>query len=219
MATSQEMDTPTQNHNDSSAPETPKSPGAVRVVRSVANRPFQVLPGSFSFMKKHHLFLAFVSVGLSATPIVRADAPPIDTTPPTPVPYLSPEAEAKTFVLPEGYRLELVLSEPEDLPTRPMKPYFFAEGLKQCARLFRESLLTKVDLGIPWRRRPGTVPLSPPTDRQPAGGAWRCAGSRSLRESLGAAPCFGWALARACEGRQSVRGDHPLRDRGRIRGP
>lgn len=49
---------------------------------------------------------------MSATPIVRADAPPVETTPSTPVPSLSPEDEAKTFVLPEGYRLELVLSDP-----------------------------------------------------------------------------------------------------------
>lgn len=199
MATSQARDKPTQNHNDPSPPETPVSAGAICVAKSAANGPSQVLPSFLSSMKKHHLFISLVMVGLSANPIVRADAPPVDNTPSTPVPYLSPEAEAKTFVLPEGYRLELVLSEPEDLPTRPMKPYFFAEGLKQRATLFRELLQTKVDQGTPW--------------------AWRCAGSRSLRESLGAAPCFGWALARACEGRQSVRGDHPPRDRGRIRGP
>jgi mono/diheme cytochrome c family protein len=65
------------------------------------------LAGSFSSVKKHHLFAFFVSVGLWATPIVRADAPPGDTTPSTPVPSLSPEDEAKTFVLPEGYRLGL----------------------------------------------------------------------------------------------------------------
>ena len=121
-------------------------------------------------MKKHHLFVVVVSVGLSATPIVRADAQPVDTTPSTPVPYLSPEAEAKTFVLPEGYRLELVLSEPEDLPTRSMKTCFFAEGLKQRATLFRELLQTKVDQGTPW--------------------AWRCADSRSVRESLGGRALF-----------------------------
>jgi mono/diheme cytochrome c family protein len=63
-------------------------------------------------MKKHSFFVFLVSVGLMATPIVRAAAPPVDTTPSVPVPYLSPEAEAKTFVIPEGYRLELVLSDP-----------------------------------------------------------------------------------------------------------
>ena len=63
-------------------------------------------------MKMHQLFVFLVIVGLTAPPIVRADSPSIDTTPSTPVPYLTPEAEAKTFVLPEGYRLELVLSDP-----------------------------------------------------------------------------------------------------------
>jgi len=63
-------------------------------------------------MKKHSLFVFLVSVGLTANQFVWAADPAIDTAPSTPVPYLSPEAEAKTFVLPEGYRLELVLSDP-----------------------------------------------------------------------------------------------------------
>ncbi len=63
-------------------------------------------------MKLHKLFVFWVIVGSAATSIVRAAVPPADTTPSAPVPYLSPEAEAKTFVLPEGYRLELVLSDP-----------------------------------------------------------------------------------------------------------
>jgi hypothetical protein len=101
------MDKPTPNYNAQSAPETSIFPGAVCAVRSSTKGLVQVLAGSFSSVKKHHLFAFFVSVGLWATPIVRADAPPGDTTPSTPVPSLSPEDEAKTFVLPEGYRLGL----------------------------------------------------------------------------------------------------------------
>jgi len=63
-------------------------------------------------MKKPALFVIFSIVGLTAAQTVQAAATPVDTTPSTPVPYLSPEAEAKTFVLPEGYRLELVLGDP-----------------------------------------------------------------------------------------------------------
>jgi mono/diheme cytochrome c family protein/glucose/arabinose dehydrogenase len=46
-----------------------------------------------------------LSIGLCSN-LFATDAPNLST------PYLSPEAEAKTFRLPEGYRLELVLSEP-----------------------------------------------------------------------------------------------------------
>jgi len=63
-------------------------------------------------MKKHSLFALVIFAGWWATRIVRAAALPVDTTPSPPVPYLSPEAEARTFVLPEGYHLELVLSDP-----------------------------------------------------------------------------------------------------------
>jgi mono/diheme cytochrome c family protein/glucose/arabinose dehydrogenase len=52
--------------------------------------------------------LVIIVAGLSA-PLLAADPP---QAPSQPTPYLSPEDEAKTFVLPEGYRLELVLSDP-----------------------------------------------------------------------------------------------------------
>lgn len=85
--------------------------------------------------EKHHLFVLLVMVGLTATSIVRAAAPPpVDTTPSTPVPYLSPEAEAKTFVLPEGYRLELVLSDP--VIREPVVAKFDGNGVSDQKRLF-----------------------------------------------------------------------------------
>ncbi len=43
------------------------------------------------------LFVFLVIIEWTAAPVVRADAPPIDTTPSTPVPYLSPE-ELRTAV-------------------------------------------------------------------------------------------------------------------------
>ncbi|MDB6019269.1 MAG: coagulation factor 5/8 type domain protein [Pedosphaera sp.] len=70
-------------------------------------------------MKKRHLLLLLASIGLGGiAPIFAADksAAPTTNTPalhPQPrIPYLSPAAEAAKFVLPEGYRLELVLSDP-----------------------------------------------------------------------------------------------------------
>ncbi|HWY75365.1 MAG TPA: discoidin domain-containing protein [Verrucomicrobiae bacterium] len=53
--------------------------------------------------------LAVAALGLSGR-IDAAENPQAAAT--TPVPYLSPEEEARHFVLPEGYRLELVVSDP-----------------------------------------------------------------------------------------------------------
>ena len=64
-------------------------------------------------MKNHHLFaclvLAILGPGGRST---AADQP--ETSPPatTATPYLSPEEELKKIILPEGYRLELVVSDP-----------------------------------------------------------------------------------------------------------
>ena len=44
------------------------------------------------------------------TPQIASPKPPEDTS--TPTPYLTPEEEAKKFVMQDGYRLELVLSDP-----------------------------------------------------------------------------------------------------------
>lgn len=49
--------------------------------------------------------------GLMATTTIAAETDAAPPKPPTP-PYLAPEEAAKTFELPPGYRLELVLSEP-----------------------------------------------------------------------------------------------------------
>jgi mono/diheme cytochrome c family protein/glucose/arabinose dehydrogenase len=58
-------------------------------------------------MKKLHLLYLSFALGFGIGPNrLAADVPD------SPTPYLSPEDEAKTFRLPEGYRLELVLSEP-----------------------------------------------------------------------------------------------------------
>lgn len=74
---------------------------------SLARRNAQVTP---HFMKTTPLSLALACV--ISSPAV-AIPPPLDFTPQPQVPFLSPEEFLKTVQLPEGYRLELVLSEPQ----------------------------------------------------------------------------------------------------------
>jgi putative membrane-bound dehydrogenase-like protein len=68
--------------------------------------------------KSHHPSLALIAA-LVATPAFSAPPakPPPKPTAPTPlekqIPMLSPEDELKTIQLPDGYRLELVLGEPD----------------------------------------------------------------------------------------------------------
>jgi hypothetical protein len=72
---------------------------------------FRLYSGPFAgIMRKFFLFILLVIpvAGLSAR-LLAADAPEAAG---QPTPYLSPEEEAKTIILPEGYRLELVLSDP-----------------------------------------------------------------------------------------------------------
>jgi mono/diheme cytochrome c family protein/glucose/arabinose dehydrogenase len=78
-----------------------------RVVTALAPR---IRPFNFMPLPTRHLILVLAS-GFSVLPVCGVDKPD-EFSPQPPVKALSPEAELKTFQLPAGYRMELVLSEP-----------------------------------------------------------------------------------------------------------
>jgi putative membrane-bound dehydrogenase-like protein len=81
---------------------------------------------------KTSLFAA-VSCTLISLPLFAADAPS-EFPPQPPIPALSPEEELKTFQLPEGYRMELVLSEKDDVK-EPVLCVFDGNGRMYVAEM------------------------------------------------------------------------------------
>src|SRR3954453_7410336 len=75
-------------------------------------------------MKNRHFFtlLAIAALGFGAH-TRAADNPKAAA---SPVPYLSPEEEAKRFSLPDGYQLELVVSDP--IIQEPVAAVFDSNG-------------------------------------------------------------------------------------------
>ncbi|MDB6028413.1 MAG: coagulation factor 5/8 type domain protein [Verrucomicrobiales bacterium] len=76
-------------------------------------------------MKPKFLFSSFLAVFVSSTRLVAAaETNQIPTQ--SSIPYLSPAEEAKTFVLPKGYRMELVVSDP--IIREPVVTVFDGDG-------------------------------------------------------------------------------------------
>lgn len=73
------------------------------------------------------------ATGLPLSAVRAADAPPAAPAPVQQVPILTPEEELKTFQLPEGYQMELVLSDP--LVKEPVALSFDGNGRMYIAEM------------------------------------------------------------------------------------